>query len=372
MAHISRASFPSRSFTGRMFSKGKWCRIEIDTPDSLTIALQIGTAYGLGTLLRIFDDAEGRQLCVIVDVSRLPSRNESDLAEVKAWLPKCAILVAGRVMSGAQAVPENNIFWVGATDYSKDPQRENAHAFRRRCRFDVLNVVASCLNSNPPEAFCKFSRLAGSETHTRIYDRDDFIEAIRYWEAKGYVKLLNRAGDIQISPALDDQMMADISAYSWAEADQSVSNNSAHTHKSIVAPLEYDIFVSHASEDKDSVVKPLTDELLRRGLRVWVDYKELRLGDRLRQRIDDGLSRSRFGVVIVSPRFFAKRWPQTELDGLVALELADGRKRILPIWHDIDYEGVTRYSPSLAGRLASEWSAGAMKVADAIEQAIRD
>jgi TIR domain-containing protein len=61
---------------------------------------------------------------------------------------------------------------------------------------------------------------------------------------------------------------------------------------------------------------------------VWYDEFELRIGDSLRRKIDQGLSRSRFGLVVVSHAFFAKNWPQYELDGLVALEMA-GRQRIL-------------------------------------------
>ena len=133
---------------------------------------------------------------------------------------------------------------------------------------------------------------------------------------------------------------------------------------------EYDLFICHASEDKEEVVIPLTEELERRGLSVWVDYKVLLLGDRLRQRIDEGLCRSRFGIVIVSPHFFAKKWPQAELDGLVALEMADGRKRILPLWHNVDSEYVARHSPTLAGRLAADWSAGLPIVIDDIARAV--
>jgi hypothetical protein len=135
---------------------------------------------------------------------------------------------------------------------------------------------------------------------------------------------------------------------------------------------EFDIFVCHASEDKGGVVVPLTNELIKRGLRVWVDYRELRLGDKLRERIDDGLRRSRFGIVIVSPRFFAKQWPQIELDGLVALETADRRKRILPIWHEVEQPDVTKHSPTLAGRLAARWAGGVSQVADEVIRAIGD
>jgi hypothetical protein len=114
---------------------------------------------------------------------------------------------------------------------------------------------------------------------------------------------------------------------------------------------EYDAFISHASEDKDDIVRPLADALEALGNKIWFDESALRVGDSLRRSIDHGLSRSRFGIVILSAAFFAKNWPQYELDGLVAKEVAGG-KVILPIWHKVSKDEVLRYSPTLADRVA--------------------
>lgn len=115
--------------------------------------------------------------------------------------------------------------------------------------------------------------------------------------------------------------------------------------------IGYDAFISHASEDKISVVKPLATALTRLGYRVWYDEFELRVGDSLRQSIDKGLINSRFGIVVLSPAFFEKNWPQYELNGLTAREI-DGHKVILPIWHSVSREGVLGYSPPLADKVA--------------------
>lgn len=82
---------------------------------------------------------------------------------------------------------------------------------------------------------------------------------------------------------------------------------------------EYDVFICHASEDKDSFVRPLSKELSSRGLRVWYDEFSLKLGDSLRRSIELGLTKSHFGIVVLSLAFFSKEWPQKELDGLIAL-----------------------------------------------------
>lgn len=114
---------------------------------------------------------------------------------------------------------------------------------------------------------------------------------------------------------------------------------------------KYDVFISHASEDKDSFVRPFAEKLIAAGVTPFYDEMTLGWGDSLRRRIEEGLARSRFGVVVLSKNFFAKEWPQRELDGLVQLEM-QGHSRILPIWHEISKDEVTRFSPMLADKLA--------------------
>lgn len=114
----------------------------------------------------------------------------------------------------------------------------------------------------------------------------------------------------------------------------------------------YDVFISHASEDKDTVVRPLASLLRDAGLDVWYDEFELRIGDSLRQKIDQGIANARFGIVVLSPAFFAKGWTNYELDGIVTAQIT-GKQIILPIWHDVTHDDVMAYSPSLAGRKAA-------------------
>jgi len=113
----------------------------------------------------------------------------------------------------------------------------------------------------------------------------------------------------------------------------------------------FDVFISHAGEDKDAVVCPLASELVDRGVSVWFDEFELRIGDSLRRKIDHGIARSRFGIVVVSRSFFAKSWPQYELDGLVTRERS-GKQVMLPVWHEITKDEIEDESPSLADKVA--------------------
>jgi hypothetical protein len=127
----------------------------------------------------------------------------------------------------------------------------------------------------------------------------------------------------------------------------------------------WDVFISHASEDKTAVVRPLAAVLESLGLSVWVDEFELTIGDSLRRKIDDGLGQSRYGVVVLSHAFFSKEWPQKELDALVARETF-GEKVILPVWHELRREDVARYSPLLADR----WAAQTVRGIDAVAHEI--
>lgn len=136
------------------------------------------------------------------------------------------------------------------------------------------------------------------------------------------------------------------------------------------APVkEWDVFVSHASEDKDNFARPLAKALQSQGLNVWFDEFTLKLGDSLRRSIDRGLANSKFGVVVISPNFLQKEWPQKELDGLVTRE-RNGRKVVLPIWHDIKQEQVASYSPTLADRMAVSSERGLGHVVAEILRAI--
>ena len=137
------------------------------------------------------------------------------------------------------------------------------------------------------------------------------------------------------------------------------------------APIvkRWDVFISHASEDKEEIAHPLAEALKERGLSVWYDTFTLKLGDSLRESIDRGLTESRFGVVILSKHFFAKRWPARELNGLTAIEIG-GEKVILPVWHGVTYDDVVRYSPTLADRKAISTGEDLEQIVAAIEAVV--
>ena len=134
---------------------------------------------------------------------------------------------------------------------------------------------------------------------------------------------------------------------------------------------EYDVFISHASEDKEEVVRPLANALKDRKLNVWYDEYELKIGDSLRQKIDKGVANSKFGIVILSKNFIKKGWTNYELDGLITRSISN-QQILLPIWHNITKQEVIDYSPSIADKVARSTSVNTIEeIADEIAEIIQ-
>lgn len=134
-------------------------------------------------------------------------------------------------------------------------------------------------------------------------------------------------------------------------------------------PKKYDVFICHASEDKQFVSK-LANALKKQGIEVWYDDFQLGWGDDLRPTIDNGLKNSLYGIVVFSKSFLGrKKWTEYELNGLFARE-KDGKKIILPIWHDISREDLESYSPSLADRYAKRSSDSLEEIVNELKELI--
>lgn len=188
----------------------------------------------------------------------------------------------------------------------------------------------------------------------------DAERAFRYLAEKGWLNTFRLPYAGRINARGHDALLA-------CEGQQSESAAPRVERKTA---MEWDVFISHASEDKADVALPLAERLRAEGLRVWLDSFELTVGDSLRRSIERGLAGSRFGIAIISPEFLQKHWPQAELDGLAAREAA-GVKVILPVWHRVDEASVRAQSPMLAGRLAATTDKGVDHVASELLRAIR-
>jgi len=189
-------------------------------------------------------------------------------------------------------------------------------------------------------------------------------EANAYSLAKDQSRLWREYFNIRLH-----QLKTQVSNVDWLHktvGEKAVEPVSEGAVKDIV---EYDVFISHAWEDKP-FARDLAETLRKKRLKVWYDEFTLSVGDRLRRSIDRGLANSRYGIVILSPYFFAKEWPQKELDGLASRETL-GKKIILPVWHNITADQVREYSPTLADRIAVTTDKGLEQVVAELLRAMR-
>jgi hypothetical protein len=176
---------------------------------------------------------------------------------------------------------------------------------------------------------------------------------------------LRRYRDISDVADYLDRLLNQLSPEAASHSEPTVVNRQAegaHRH-------EFDFFISHASEDKDAIARPLFQALVNRRCAVWFDEAELNVGDSLLRSINEGLLNCDHGVVVLSPSFFGKGWPEHELAGLTQRAMNGEERIILPVWHEVTQADVRRYSPSLADIVAVESTRGPDAVADALLKA---
>ena len=118
---------------------------------------------------------------------------------------------------------------------------------------------------------------------------------------------------------------------------------------------QWDAFISHASEDKETIVRELSQTLEKFHVKVWYDEFTLKVGDSLSKTIDNGLLNSNYGIIIISKHFLNKKWTDYELRSLIS-KIENEKKIILPIWHEITQKEIKDFSLYLADIIGIETS----------------
>lgn len=88
-------------------------------------------------------------------------------------------------------------------------------------------------------------------------------------------------------------------------------------------------FLSYASEDRD-VAKRIAEGLQANGVETWWADWEMKVGDSLRQRIDEGLADCTHFIVLLSPVALDKPWVNQEMDAGLVRRIA-GQARFIPL-----------------------------------------
>ncbi len=133
---------------------------------------------------------------------------------------------------------------------------------------------------------------------------------------------------------------------------------------------KYDVFISHAVEDKIPVADELCSRLEKMDLHVWYSGRELTAGDDLEKTIVKGLAQSRYGVVVLSPIYLRKNWAMREFYMLLDKEM-EYRKVIIPVLHNITVAELQEVNIIMAAKWAIPMTKGMDFVVAKIVETVR-
>lgn len=142
------------------------------------------------------------------------------------------------------------------------------------------------------------------------------------------------------------------------ERGQASNSSATKSTKRRSGAEKRDIFVCHASEDKEAVVKPLVDSLRSADISCWYAEAEIKWGDSITSKINAGLKESEFVLVVLSTTFLDKEWPKRELNAALSIEASSGRVKVLPLLvgqHD-EVQAIIRKLPLISDKLYLIWT----------------
>jgi hypothetical protein len=126
-----------------------------------------------------------------------------------------------------------------------------------------------------------------------------------------------------------------------------------------------DVFICHASEDKQEVVLPLLEVLTERNITYWYDAAEIKWGDSLTGKVNEGLKISEYVLVILSKSFVAKNWPRYELESALNIEVVTGRVVVLLllVGNEVEKKELLLEFPILNQKIYVTWEDNPTRVA---------
>lgn len=232
-----------------------------------------------------------------------------------------------------------------------------------RNRLSKLERLSKTIQSSAKQQSELNKKIVEEEKKLHRYEEQLLIEETRE---------LKRQATLRIHMEKEHEMNQQSLLTELEEFKASVAEHTKELSNKNDTQEQFDVFISHASDDKDAFVRPLAEFLIGDGIKVWYDERNLTWGKPTRRTIDQGLTNSRFGIVVLSEAFFRKAWTNYELDGLLSRHLSESNL-ILPIWHDVDYIDVQKYSPSLADLTALKSSdMSIQQIADQLIQLLEE
>lgn len=177
-------------------------------------------------------------------------------------------------------------------------------------------------------------------------DIQKYQERVSKEQNKQYEKLLD---EINANEKFNKEQLNRTDLISEQIQELSVDVKNSVADKEVI---EYDVFLSHSSLDKEIFVSELSRKLSAKGLKVFEDVKVFKIGDSQTDMMNMGIFNSRFVVVFLSHNFFESGWSDYEFKSFLNREINEKKIIILPIWHQVSYEDVKNYNPYLVDKFA--------------------
>ncbi len=129
---------------------------------------------------------------------------------------------------------------------------------------------------------------------------------------------------------------------------------------------DFDIFISHASEDKDVIARPIFAACAKLGMKAFLDEAHIGWGQSFTHKINTALGSARTVLAIVSQVSVTKEWPVTEVNTALSFEVT-GQKKVVPLL--VGKPDLSRL-PLIQGKDSMVWNGDAAAVARRLKAAV--
>lgn len=123
----------------------------------------------------------------------------------------------------------------------------------------------------------------------------------------------------------------------------------------LMSPIDfYSCFISYSSKD-ETLARRLHADLQASGVRWWFAPEDLKIGTRLRQRIDEAIHLQDKLLLLLSKRSIASTWVETEVEAALEKEDRQQREVLFPVRLD---DAVMQTTQAWAAKLRRDTNIG--------------
>ncbi len=144
-------------------------------------------------------------------------------------------------------------------------------------------------------------------------------------------------------------------------------NPSKFIRQMVFGAADYEIFLSHASEDKAEIARPIFEACKKAGLKAFLDEEHIGWGENFTKKINTALGAARTVLIIVSSNSVSKDWPLAEINTALAFEV-ERKKRVIAIV--VGKPDLSKL-PLIKAKNFMTWSGDPAPVVAALKRAVR-